>query len=87
MSDPESKQDSGISSYGKALRAAGPLLTSGIQFALSVGVLCLIGYLLDREFKTTPWLMVAGIFVGAAAGFYIFLKTIQEAEKRKNAHE
>jgi len=29
-----------------------------------------IGWLLDRWLGTKPWLMVAGIVLGAAAGFY-----------------
>jgi F0F1-type ATP synthase assembly protein I len=28
-----------------------------------------IGYLLDRLLETLPWLMVAGVFVGAGFGF------------------
>jgi F0F1-type ATP synthase assembly protein I len=28
-----------------------------------------LGYMLDRWLHTRPWLMVAGVFVGAALGF------------------
>jgi F0F1-type ATP synthase assembly protein I len=38
-----------------------------------------IGYLLDRFLHTLPWLMVAGVFVGAGVGFvylvYILFST------------
>ncbi len=38
-----------------------------------------IGYLLDRFLHTLPWLMVAGVFVGAGLGFvylvYILFST------------
>jgi F0F1-type ATP synthase assembly protein I len=33
-----------------------------------------VGWLLDRWLKTAPWLMVAGLVLGAIAGFYQFLR-------------
>jgi len=69
------KQDeSNLSKYG-------PLLSSGLELAVSVGIMCVVGYFLDRHFGTTPWLMVVGIFFGAAAGFYLFVKTISSVEQ------
>ena len=35
----------------------------------------LIGWLLDRWLGTRPWLLVTGIVLGAAAGFYEFIRT------------
>jgi ATP synthase protein I len=32
------------------------------------------GWLLDRWLGTAPWLLVAGIVLGAAAGFYEFIR-------------
>lgn len=34
-----------------------------------------LGWLLDRWLGTRPWLLVAGLVVGAAAGFYEFIRT------------
>lgn len=34
----------------------------------------LIGWLLDRWLGTKPWLLVLGIVLGAAAGFYEFIR-------------
>ena len=42
-------------------------------FAAVVGF-CGLGWLLDRWLGTRPWLMVAGLVVGAAAGFYEFIR-------------
>ena len=41
-------------------------------FSLFVAVVCgmLIGWLLDRSLGTRPWLLVVGLVLGAAAGFY-----------------
>jgi F0F1-type ATP synthase assembly protein I len=43
----------------------------GLGFTLVALVLVFtgLGYLLDRWLHTRPWLMVAGVFVGAALGF------------------
>ena len=84
MENPEKKNsDSGFSSYGKAIRTAGPLFTSGLQIAVAVGMMCFFGYLLDRYLGTTPWLMVVGIFFGAAAGLYLFIKTVASLDKKE----
>lgn len=42
-------------------------------------VTCLgLGYLLDRWLGTRPWLLVGGIVVGAAVGFYQFVRIISK---------
>ncbi len=75
--DPMSEDDdSGFSSYGKAIRTAGPLFTAGIQLAVAVCGMGLFGYLADNHFHTTPWLMVGGLFIGAGGGLYLFIKTV-----------
>ena len=33
-----------------------------------------LGWLLDRWLGTQPWLLVAGLVLGAAAGFYQFIR-------------
>ena len=40
----------------------------------SVAVFCGLGWLLDRWLGTAPWLMVVGLLLGAAAGFYEFIR-------------
>jgi ATP synthase protein I len=53
---------------------------SGIAYAAafalfaSVATLALIGWLADRWLSTSPWLLVAGLVLGAAAGFYEFVR-------------
>jgi F0F1-type ATP synthase assembly protein I len=51
-------------------------------------VLCtVLGYFLDRWLGTTPWLMVAGVFVGGGLGFtyvvLVFLAGSRGEEKGK----
>jgi len=53
----------------------GPFLTMGAQLALAVLVCGLLGRWLDGELDTTPWLMIAGLAVGALGGFIKFIRT------------
>lgn len=53
---------------------------SGIAYAaafalfMSVAVMTGVGWALDRWFGTAPWLLVAGLVLGAVAGFYQFVR-------------
>ncbi len=65
MAGPENEETSRKS--GLAYGAALVLFSSVISF-------CGLGWLLDRWLGTKPWLLVAGIVLGAAAGFYQFIR-------------
>jgi ATP synthase protein I len=53
---------------------------SGIAYAAAFSLFAcvvsgmIIGWLFDRWLGTNPWLMVAGILLGAAAGFYELIR-------------
>ena len=53
---------------------------SGLAYAAAFSLFAsvvsglIVGWLLDRWLGTKPWLLVAGIVVGAAAGFYEFIR-------------
>ena len=51
-------------------------LAYAAAFSLFAAVVAglLIGWLLDRWLGTKPWLLVVGIVLGAAAGFYEFIR-------------
>lgn len=51
---------------------------SGIGFTLVSYVLVFTGggYLLDRWLGTGPWLMIGGVFVGAALGFVYMIRMV-----------
>ena len=60
---------------------AGSLAFTYVAFVL----ICTgIGYLLDRLLHTLPWLMVAGVFVGAGLGFLylVFILFTTSSNKR-----
>jgi ATP synthase protein I len=53
---------------------------SGIAYAAAFALFAavvsmgLIGWLLDRWLGTSPWFLVSGLVLGAAAGFYEFVR-------------
>ncbi|MEM8771885.1 MAG: AtpZ/AtpI family protein [Pseudomonadota bacterium] len=59
--DPEEKSEGGGAAWGNALRLSTELIAG-----LFVGIL--LGYGLDRWLGTSPWLLLAGIGIGFAAG-------------------
>jgi len=64
-------------------RELGPIYLIGWVLMVSVLGGTLGGVYLDRRLGTTPWLTLLGIFVGMAAGFLSFFRTLQEQEKRR----
>lgn len=64
-------------------RDAGPFLTLGIQLALSVVAFFFLGRWLDGLWGTAPWLMLAGLLLGAAGGFVQFFRTVGALERRE----
>lgn len=53
----------------KLLRVLGALSTVGITLVAATVIGYFIGHWLDERFHTTPWLTVAFLLLGIAAGF------------------
>jgi F0F1-type ATP synthase assembly protein I len=51
----------------------------GFQFAFTLIVFGALGWWLDRVWSTQPWLMIAGILIGAAGGFFAILRAVPPA--------
>ena len=66
LADEENKEEINRKS-GMAYAAAFSLFASVVSGLIG-------GWLLDRWLGTGPWLLVAGIVLGAAAGFYEFIR-------------
>jgi len=58
----------------EANRKSGIAYGAALALFMSVAALCGLGWALDRWLHTAPWLMVAGIVLGAALGFYQFVR-------------
>lgn len=55
-------------------RKTGFAYAAGITLFAVVVTFCGLGYLLDRWLGTDPWLLIAGIVVGSAAGLFEFVR-------------
>jgi ATP synthase protein I len=55
-------------------RKSGIAYAAALSLFFSVAAMTGLGWLLDRWLNTKPWLMVAGLVLGAAAGFYQFIR-------------
>lgn len=55
-------------------RKSGIAYAAGIALFASVAAFCGIGWLADKWFGTSPWLLVAGIVIGSAAGLFEFIR-------------
>ena len=55
-------------------RKTGFAYAAGITLFAVVVTFCGLGYLLDRWLGTDPWLLIAGIVVGSAAGLFEFIR-------------
>jgi ATP synthase protein I len=65
-------------------RASTSLASIGIELAASVLIGAFLGNRLDLYFHTKPWLMVVGLFVGAAAGFYSIYKQVAAVSREED---
>jgi ATP synthase protein I len=57
---------------------------AGAQFVLAILLFLYIGKWLDSKLGTSPWLLMIGVFVGAAAGFYSFYRRIMSSSRKRN---
>ncbi|HEX7955656.1 MAG TPA: AtpZ/AtpI family protein [Pyrinomonadaceae bacterium] len=76
--DPDKQDDDG----GEQAAARGSAVAYGAGLSIFFSVLTFmgLGWALDRYFGT-GWLMVAGILLGAAVGFYQFIRIMSRLNK------
>jgi len=55
-------------------RKAGYAYAAGITLVAVVVTFCGLGWALDKWLGTDPWLLIAGIVLGSAAGLYQFVR-------------
>ena len=64
----------------EAARGSSIAYAAGLSIFFSVLTCMGLGWVLDRQFGTR-WMMVAGIVLGAAVGFYQFIRIISRLNK------
>jgi len=55
-------------------RKSGIAYAAAIALFASVVTFCGLGWLVDRWLGTAPWFLVGGLVLGAAAGFFQFIR-------------
>jgi ATP synthase protein I len=55
-------------------RKSGLAYAAALSLFAAVAAGLIIGWLLDRWLGTWPWLLVLGLVLGSAAGFYEFIR-------------
>lgn len=64
------EEDSSVRKFTRGYAQAGPYISIGLQFSLSILLCLFLGWWADEKLDTSPLLLVVGTFLGAAAGFY-----------------
>ena len=59
-------------------RKSGIVYGAVLSLASATVAFLLVGWLLDRWLRTGPWLLVAGIVLGAVVGFYQFIRMMSK---------
>lgn len=68
------------------IQQLGPYMGLGFQLAAAMAAFGAIGWWLDSKWGTTPWLLVAGVLLGAVGGMINIIRTsIRSSRAMKNA--
>lgn len=56
---------------------------AGLHFAATIGLFAFLGHWLDNRLGSGPWLLIAGVFAGAALAFYsLYRRVIKPTPER-----
>ena len=60
------------------------ITTLGLEFAVAEILGGGLGFLLDKKWGTSPWLLLAGVCAGFALGMYMVLRGAQAMQRQEN---
>ena len=75
---------------GKAGQSGGEpsaMVGLGVQFVVTILVCLFTGQWLDRRLGTAPWMLLAGVLLGGAVGFWTMLRVAKAQEKAQRPPE
>ncbi len=82
MNNPKGQKK--LSDRDSFMMAFGIYGALGFQLVASILIGVFGGQWLDKKFGTNPWLMMAGLFLGAGAGFYnLFRVAVWKNQKKE----
>lgn len=70
------REEEGLSSLAQAYRKAAPYTAASTSLVIAVGGFTWLGIKADAWWGTSPWLTLAGVFVGMTGGFISFFRTV-----------
>ena len=76
-----SEGDKNDSEKDKILKEVTPYLGLGLQLAITVTAMSLLGVWLDGKFDISPILTISLSFLGVFAGMYNFIKSVTKTGK------
>ena len=59
----------------------GSFAGAGLQFAVAIVAFLFLGQWADRQFGTSPILLLTGVFIGGGAAFYSMYRRLTAAQK------
>jgi ATP synthase protein I len=68
--------------YREGGTSAAAVAGLGMQFVVAILLFLFLGKWLDERLGTTPWLLIAGVFLGAGASFYSIYRRLMADQKR-----
>jgi ATP synthase protein I len=80
----------GASEKDSRVKGTPPAVFAGAGFELAGCILLglFVGQWVDKRLGTAPWLLILGVFTGAAAGFFNMYRILTTAERRaKSQHD
>jgi F0F1-type ATP synthase assembly protein I len=60
---------------------------AGLELAGLILLGLYAGQWIDKRLGTAPWLLILGVFTGAAAGFFNMYRILTTAERRARSHD
>jgi ATP synthase protein I len=75
------EREQGLAGYGKAYE----IIAAALQLAVAVILMFFLGNWLDGKFNSAPWLMLTGLAVGFAGGFFAFLRSVQKMARGEDS--
>jgi len=79
----------GASAKGGRVKGTSPAALAGAGFELAGCILLglFAGQWVDKRLGTAPWLLILGVFAGAAAGFFNMYRILTTVERRAKSHD